>query len=608
MGEAVDGEVGAGAIAGRYPQREPRSARLGPEEIRHWAYRCVDGLTDRCDEINELNVFPIPDSDTGTNLVFTVRAAVESMRNAGPDADLPTLTSALARGATAGARGNSGVIISQVMRALAEEAASGELDGPAVSRLLRRASTLVGEVISVPVDGTIVTVLSDAACAGEAVAAVDSVDAAHDLAEIVTSAAEAAAAALERTRTQLPVLEAAGVVDAGGLGLLVMLDALCYVTTGWAPDRPHYHRTVVSRRRPRSPAPRGGGASAEAAMSSVDALFGYEVLYRITSIEEGDVAFLRDSLSELGDSVVVAGDGAGTWSAHVHTVNAGLAVEVGLGIGRIHDVRIHAFAAYHECDVSNSEPDGAEDAKDVEVASRDILAVVAGDGAEKLYSGEGAAVLRCDTTRIGTSELCAAIVASEHAVVLVLPNGALSAHDLVSVSIASRTAGKDVLMLPSSSMVQGLAALAVHDPSREAVDDAFAMSEAAAGTRWASLRVADERSLTWVGMCEPGNGLGLVGREVVVIGPDVFTAGCNLLDQLLSVGGEMITMLRGEYDKSAPHDDASGPDELDVVELDVVELDVVGRLAEYVAARHPEVEVVLYDGGQPGDVVQLGVE
>ena len=146
-------------------------------------------------------------------------------------------------------------------------------------------------------------------------------------------------------------------------------------------------------------------------------------------------------------------------------------------------------------------------------------------------------------------------------------------------------------MLPSSSMVQGLAALAVHDPSRAAVDDAFAMSEAAAGTRWASLQIANEISLTWVGMCEPGNGLGLAGREVVVIGQDVLAAGRALLDQLLSVGGEMVTMLHGE--PVAGH-----PDPADVVE----------GLAVYVADRHPGIEVVVYAGGQPGDVVQLGVE
>lgn len=545
---------------------------LGADEIRLWAYRCVDGLTERLDEINELNVFPIPDSDTGTNLVFTVRAAVESMRTAGPDADVVAVTSALARGAVAGARGNSGVIVSQLLRAFAEESGRGRFDGPGVRRVLRRAAQLVVEVVSVPVEGTIVTVLEAAADAEASNGELD------DIATVVTRATSSAALALERTRTQLPVLDAAGVVDAGALGLLVMLDALATVVTGEEHDRPRYRRHVGSAVKPARPAPRRQLASQSVVQESVT---GYEVLYCVTGIDDSQVDALRRALSEVGDSVVVAGDGSGTWSAHVHTANAGLAVEVGIGIGRVHGVRISTIDQVEGCDHDTTSP-----SHDV-VHGRDILAVVAGDGAEHLYTDEGATVLRCDTAVIGTSELCAAIVGSKHDEVLVLPNGALSAQELVSVSIASRTAGKEVLMLPSSSMVQGLAALAVHDGTRAAVDDVFAMSEAAAGTRWASLRIADERSLTWVGTCEPGDSLGLVGREVVVIGVDVLSAGRDLLDQLLSVGGEMVTMLRGEGDASA---------------------DVADRLAAYVTERHAGVEVVVYDGGQPGDVVQLGVE
>lgn len=562
--EGHDEGMGALTDMGEVTDRrlETSGTILSADEVRQWAYHCVDGLTDRRVEINDLNVFPIPDSDTGTNLVFTVRAAVESMRSAGPDADLGTVTAALASGAVAGARGNSGVIVSQVMRALAEHCRTGRLDGHGLQQVLHRASSLVVEVVSVPVEGTILTVL------GAAAAAADD-GPSSDLAAVVTRAVDAAAIALDRTRSQLSVLDEAGVVDAGALGLVIMLDALSTVVTGSAPSRPRYIRAVV--------APRAPGAR----LSPGPHTAGYEVLYRVRDIAARDEERLRIALDEVGDSVVVAGDGAGTWSAHVHTANAGLAVEVGLRFGRLHDIRIDMLNPSAQCELPRPAP----------AYDRGILAIVAGDGAEQLYIREGAAVLRCDTTLVGTAELHAAIVATTQSEVLVLPNGALSAQELVSVSIASRTAGKDVLMLPSASMVQGLAALAVHDSSRAAVDDAFTMSEAAAGTRWASLRTADERSLTWVGTCEIGDGLGLVGLEVVVIGHDVVAAGFALLDQLLSVGGEMVTMLRGE----------SVPGAVDPAE-------VTDRLAEYAADRHPGVEVVVYPGGQPGDVVQLGVE
>lgn len=556
---------------------EATSTELGVDELRTWAYRCVDDLTARCDEINELNVFPIPDSDTGTNLVFTVRAAVESMRAAGPDADLRATASALAAGAVAGARGNSGVIVSQVLRAVAEVASRGSFDGAALTDALVRAAELVVEVVSVPVQGTIVSVLARVA---EDVA---SLDRQADVAVVARRAAETASSGLDRTRKQLPALDAAGVVDAGALGLRVMLDALATTLTGAVPWRQRYHRRVDPQTR-RSASPRLlRRATAVGDVTHGEATVGYEVLYGIRDIDDDGARQLRLGLADIGDSVVVAGDGDGGWSAHVHTANAGLAVDVGLKIGNVHGVRIEVLESAEAGSGGQCHPgDSTADVR----GGRDILAVVAGDGAEGLYSGEGASVLRSDRQRLGPAELCAAIVESNHPEVLVLPNGALSAQELVHVSIASRNAGKDVLMLPSGSMVQGLAALAVHDASRAAVDDAFAMSEAAAGTRWASLRHAEERSLTWVGTCEPGDGLGLVGHEVVVIGPDGVTAGRDLLDQLLSVGGEMVTMLMGR----------AASDELGE------------HLTEHVRTRYPGVEVVVYHGGQMDELAQLGIE
>jgi dihydroxyacetone kinase-like predicted kinase len=178
-----------------------------------------------------------------------------------------------------------------------------------------------------------------------------------------------------------------------------------------------------------------------------------------------------------------------------------------------------------------------------------------------------------------------------HRVVLVLPNGALPAPELVAVSMAARSGGpgsepREVLMLPSGSMVQGLAALAVHDGGRIAVDDAFAMSEAAAGTRWGAVRVAAERALTIVGTCAPGDGLGLVGHDVVVIDPDVRRAARTLLDRMLGLGGELVTLLLG----------ADAPAGL------------AGALADHITATFPGVEVAAYAGGQPADLVQIGVE
>jgi uncharacterized protein len=202
-----------------------------------------------------------------------------------------------------------------------------------------------------------------------------------------------------------------------------------------------------------------------------------------------------------------------------------------------------------------------------------------------LFETEGATVLRAETS-IGPRRVLAAIRALPSRDVLVLPNGSLSAQDVVAVGARARDDHREVMFLPSSSMVQGLASLAVHDPSRATVDDAFAMSEAAAATRWGSLRFARERALTWVGTCEPGDSLGLSGHDVVVIEHDLVAAGVSLLDKILAVGGELVTMLVG----------ADAPD------------DLAEQLTRHLDDHHPELEVVVYHGGQRSDLLQLGVE
>lgn len=562
--------------------------------LRRWAYRSVDAVTGRCDEINDLNVFPIPDSDTGTNLMFTLRAAVESMRDAGPDADTGAVGSALSVGAVSGARGNSGVIVSQLLRAVSEAASDGPLDTVSIQAMLRRAGSLVSEVVSAPVEGTIVTVLR--AASQEASAH----DANVDLASLVIDTADAAARALDATTDQMPELREAGVVDAGALGLSIILDCLVEVVTGRAPSRRRY-------RRPMSADSGGGtaGASARSHRRIDDGLpctvgdstppggaseqgraLAYEVMYLLFEVDAAGVERLRRGLAQIGDSVVVAGDGMGSWSTHVHTTDPGGAIDIGIATGRIGGVRVSCFGFDHPAAPTGvGSATGVRSEKADVSVGRDILALVAGDGAAALFVQEGATVVRCDEP-IDSAVLHRAIVTMKHREVLVLPNGALSAQELVAVGVAARADGKDVLMLPCSAMVQGLAALAVHDARRAAVDDAFTMSEAAAGTRWGTLRTARERALTWVGTCEPGDSLGLVGPEVVVIGANPLDAGCRLLDQLLAGGGEMVTVLTG-----------AGASE-----------DFGTRLADHVTLGYPGVDVVVYSGDQPGDLVQVGVE
>ncbi|WP_242676737.1 DAK2 domain-containing protein [Rhodococcus sp. ABRD24] len=531
--------------------------------LYRWARACVRGIEKHCDEINDLNVFPVPDADTGTNLLATMRAAVDALAvlGAGP-ISAAEAAQALARGAVVGARGNSGAILSQVLRGIAETADADLLDATTLRSALRQAATLATAAVSVPMEGTIVTVLAEAAAA----AAAGPPEA--GLADIATLAANAAADALTRTPMQLDVLGAAGVVDAGGRGLVVILDALVAVITGTEPERAPFLGRM----------PRGGGqdCAAEAVVHAAS-VQDYEVMYLVAETDDARIAALRARLVELGDSVVVVGDGngagTGNWSVHVHCADAGAAVEAGLSAGRLHQVRITCFVLDERTRRNGRHRERA------------VLSIVEGEGAAELFTQEGARVLRSDGV-VTRTQLLDAIRRIGRPEVMVLPNGALPAQDLVAVGAQARADDREVVFLPSSSMVQGLASLAVHDAERIAVDDAFAMSEAAAATRWGSLRVAEERALTYVGTCEPGDGLGLVGHEVVVIEPDVEAAGCRLVDLVLGAGGELVTILLG----------AKASDDLGE------------RVSAYISARHPGVEVMIYHGGQGRDLLQFGVE
>ncbi|MEV6275765.1 DAK2 domain-containing protein [Nocardia sp. NPDC051832] len=533
--------------------------------LLHWGRICVDGLESRRAEINALNVFPIADADTGTNLLATMRAALLAAETAAAgvtEIAAAEVAAAMARGATSGARGNSGIILTQVLRGIAEAVREGPLTAGTLRLALSRSAALVRESLSVPVEGTMLTVLDYAAgCAA------DCQDTA--LARVALAAADGAAKALDDTPAQLGVLRAAGVVDAGARGLLVLLDGLVTVTTGESPARPEYL--------PGDHQPTAEPTAAHPENAADDPHF--EVMYLLADTDEDRIARLRDRLSELGDSVVVVGDGAGMWSAHVHCVDAGAAVEAGLAAGTLRRIRIESFAVTAPVHAGPRACDPATGPAD-----RGILAVAAGAGAAALFEAAGAIVLGDDP--VTPQALLAAIRNMPNREVLVLPNGALPAHELVAVGVAARDAHRDVLLLPSGSMVQGLAAAAVHDRGRIAVDDAFAMSEAAAATRWGSLRAARERALTMVGTCAAGDGLGLVGHDVVVIDHDVRAAARTLLDRMLGFGGELVTLLMG----------AGAPDGL------------AEDLAAHIGQGFPGVEVIVYSGGQHGDLVQIGVE
>ncbi|WP_319455476.1 MULTISPECIES: DAK2 domain-containing protein [unclassified Mycobacterium] len=539
--------------------------RLDAIALRDWAHTAVDGLIAHTDEINRLNVFPVADADTGTNMLFTMRAAC-ACADAADYSDVAAVASALAEGGLRGARGNSGVILSQILRGLADVVGtaaaerSGELadvDGRVLASALRHAVALVVASVSDTVPGTIVSVLQAAAGAAE-----EASGGGRDLAGVVQSASEAAVIALDETPRQLDVLAKAGVVDAGGRGLLVLLDALNTTLTGHSPHRHAYQppRTLDSLDVTATVAPPQ-----------------FEVMYLLSGCDHTGVERLRERLERVGESVAIATSGDGDhYSVHVHADDAGGAVEAALDIGTLTRIQVTALT-------------GAAGARPSAGWSRDraVLAIVDGDGAEELFTGEGAHVLRPESGRaISAQQLVRALVDVEAAQVMVLPNGYVAAEELVAGCTAAIGWGIDVVPVPAASMVQGLAALAVHDAGRQAVDDGYSMARAAASARHGSVRLATEEALTWAGTCKPGDGLGIAGDEVLIVGDDVAAAGAGLIDLLLSSGGELVTVLTG-----AGVDPAVG-----------------AALREHVHREHLGTELVTYHTGHVGDAVLIGVE
>lgn len=521
--------------------------------LRRWCALAADALERSREVIDGLNVFPVADADTGTNLAATMRAVADAAVEAPADAALPRLVARLARAAVTDARGNSGVILSQLLLGAGEVMTEADsCDGDRMRRALRRGADQAWTAVTSPVEGTVLSVARGAAAGAEAAPEGAGVEG------VLAAAVEGAAAALARTPEQLPALKAAGVVDAGGLGLLIVLDALASALTGASlPDRTSGLTPMVL-----------------SAPAATDEGPGYEVMYLLAA-EDHQIGRLREALIPLGDSLLVVG-GGGLWNVHVHVNDVGAAIEAGIDAGRPHRIRVTRFA------------DQVGGAASVEARTgRAVVALSPGDGLRDLLEAEGAVVVDGRPATVPEPEaVLAAIDATRAAEVVVLPNdrGALAAAR--EAADLARRLGIAVAVVPTRSSVQGLAALAVRDARRRFDDEVIAMSAAAASTRFGEVTVAQTRALTSAGVCEPGDVLGLVDGDVAVIGATSFEVGAAVIDRLLIGGGELATLVTGA----------------------AAETDLGQRLVTYLRATRPMVETVLVHGGQSGYPLLVGVE
>ncbi|HET9169060.1 MAG TPA: DAK2 domain-containing protein [Actinospica sp.] len=585
--------------------------------VRAWARASLAALGRAREEIDALNVFPVPDGDTGTNLYLTFDAACERLDGLPPTASeldgaagsAAEALDALAAGALEGAHGNSGTILAQLLRGMADELAEtartrGQIDPAAIAAALTRADDAARRAVAVPVEGTMLSVVKAAATA--ATNLVQLAGAVQPPFPAVAEAARLAAAeALAATRHQLPALAEAGVVDAGGLGVCVFLDVLAALVGGYDPRRLGSQdggRAAATMPRRSLLRPERGGAK-PVTLAQPRSLVVHEPaladphtqapgLELVFLIETDAADELRADLERIcaidgGDSLVVAG-GAGRYRVHVHLHQPGPAIEAAMDYGRPRDLRVTALT---ECvDIERESPTHAP-VPELR-PGRVVLAAAAGPGLLELFAEAGAVPLGGPGGRPPTSaQLSRAVLeAGVREVVIVTADPEGLAPAFAAADQAERDLpGVRIAVIPGKAAVQAVAAIAVHEPGRRFEADVVAMTAAAGATRYGALQVAEDDAWTMAGVARSGDVLGFIEDDVALITRTVLDGALAVVDRMVSAGGEMVTLVTG-------------------ADLGLPTEELVNAVTARVLARRPEMDVVAYDGGQSGWPLLIGVE
>lgn len=431
---------------------------LTPALLRRWAAAATEALAEHAEQINDLNVFPVPDGDTGTNSSMTFRAGLVALADLPADADAMTIVRTLGRAAALGAQGNSGVILSQMLRGILDAAVdpARDMDGRALAAILSSAADAGRDAVGDPRDGTMLSVASDAAAAARVAARTS-----PDLAHVCLAAADAARDSLIDTPNHLEVLAAAGVVDAGGRAIVVVLDALAEVVTD--SPRPQWRAPIL---------PRSCDVTALRAAYTGPT---YEVMYVLAAPVEA-IADVQSQLINLGDSLAVVG-GDGLWNVHVHVDDPAAAIAIGHSVGSVNAIKV----SYLLPDSDTALPAVVGVDKDIARIAHDagfhvtaigsLESVVADISAAAQSAGRSAALV---------------VVAGEHAAAA----QGLWQHLDPSVAFS---------VLPCHHLPQVLAAIAVYDGQLTVADNVAVMSAAAAGMRCASIHQGRDGSVTVTG-------------------------------------------------------------------------------------------------------------
>jgi len=557
-------------------------ATLGADDLRAVMGGYRDALRLHQTDINRLNVYPVPDGDTGTNMALTLEAVVSELEGVDSGSGLPEVCQAIGHGSLMGARGNSGVILSQLLRGMSEcMAAAGAADvSPEVlTEAIAHASDLARKAVVRPVEGTILTVAS-AAATGAARGS--------GLVGVVESARSEAADALARTPEMLPILAQAGVVDAGGTGYLLLLDAFLLVLDGRPlPEPTGGPGPDLSKLGAGSAVGEGEGQGMGGGEHAVGDLR-YEVMYLLAAPDDSIEGF-KEVWAGVGDSIVVVG-GDGIWNCHIHTDDIGAAIEAAIEIGKPQRIRVTDLEEQVEEERWVRENVGAPGAgPSVEGVgpppTTSVVAVVSGEGIGRIFRSLGVhhLVVGGQTMNPATGDLVKAVESVGSDEVVVLPNNKNIRP--VAEQVDSLT-GKTVRVVATGSIVEGFAALLAYDPAARADTNVATMAESAARVVPAEVTRAVRDSTTDAGEVRAGDYIGISRDGVVAIADNVVVCTRLLLSRLLEPSHELVTLIEGEGARVAD----------------------TRRIEEWLSEEYPEVALEVHQGGQPLYPYLLGIE
>ena len=531
----------------------------------------TDWLGANKDRVNALNVFPVPDGDTGTNMVLTMRAAVDETRaaDAATRATAGGVAAKIAYGALMGARGNSGVILSQIFRGFARAVVERqEIDGRDLAAALDGAREMAYKAVMRPVEGTMLTVIRGAAERAEAVARRT-----PSLPTVLGEAVRGAREALATTPDLLEILRQAGVVDAGGQGVVHILEGMQRFA-------------------------RGESVTVTVTGSESDVAVGHDMAF-LDRVEElhGDDAFgyctnfmvfgegipfdrVRAELAEMGQSAVIVGDET-VLKVHIHVLNPGQVLDYALGFGSLGQIKIDNMQSQTRALTAQrqeSEPVATPVAIEPPVAAtgQSVLAVAAGPGLAEVLRTMGAAgvVEGGQTMNPSIQQLRDAVEATPANEVILLPN---NPNIILTANQVPALTSKQVRVVPSRSIPQGVAALAAHNAGAGLDANVAAMTEAIAGVRTVELTTAVRDARINGVTVAAGQVIGLVDDRLVAGGDDEATVCRETLAEAGADAAELVTVFVGG-DANPAHAET---------------------LRQAIAAAFPAVEVEVYDGGQP---------